>query len=131
LGKVFLIGFSEDEARAVKGALPDVDVLCVPEECREWTLAQLIEGSPNGRCDWHERKFLIINGSNELVKRVLSSIKDLSLGRVIFVSTVPAAMGRTLEDLIGEWIEEDEYFATLREARRKAMKGPYLDIGKG
>ena len=130
---VFLIGFTAEEVGAVKGALRDLEVHEVPRECRDWKLGEIVGKKPEGSGNWHERKFLIIHGSNETIKRVLSAVKPLGLGRIIFVSTTPISLGRTLDELIRGWIEEDEYFRAYRWARREVAqkKGPFLDIGKG
>jgi hypothetical protein len=130
---VFLIGFSEEEVQLVRGALRDVSVHEVPRECLTWKLGEIVERRPDGRGDWHERRFLITHGGNELIKRVISAVRGLKLGRVIFISTTPISLERTLDDLIKEWIEEDEYFRAYRRSRMgvKGGDGPFLDIKKG
>ncbi len=130
---VFLIGFSEEEVQRIRGALKGVSVHEVPKECLTWRLGEIVERRPDGRGNWHERRFLITHGDNELIKRVISAVRSLRLGRVIFVSTTPISLGRTLDDLIQEWIEEDEYFRAYQRARRgiKGKGGPFLDIKKG
>jgi hypothetical protein len=130
---VFLIGFSEEEIDRIRSALGDVSVLGIPQECLTWKLRDVVENRPDGRSDWHERKFLIMHGDNEFIKRVISEVKALSLGRIIFVSTTPVSLERTLDDLIKEWIEEDEYFRAYMKAKKEAAQRSrfYLDIGKG
>ncbi|WP_297419305.1 DUF3783 domain-containing protein [Thermococcus sp.] len=128
---VFLIGFSGEEVEAVRNALDSVEVHEVPKECLGWKLKEVVERKPEGRGDWHERKFLIIHGPNDFIKRIISAIRPLKLGRIIFVSTTPISLKRTLDDLIGEWLEEDEYFRAYRKMKAQDPKGPYLDIEKG
>ncbi len=128
---VFLIGFSGEEVEAVRNALDSVEVHEVPKECLGWKLKEVVERKPEGRGDWHERKFLIIHGPTDFIKRIISAIRPLKLGRIIFVSTTPISLKRTLDDLIGEWLEEDEYFRAYRKMKAQGPKGPYLDIGKG
>lgn len=127
---VFLIGFTSEEVKLVEGALGGVEVVPLPRECTGWKLREVVEKRPRGSADWHERKFLIMHGSNEFIKRVISAIRPLRLGRIIFVSTTPISLERTLEELIEEWIEEDEYFRAYQWARREAKKrsGPFLDF---
>ena len=128
---VFLIGFSEGEVGTIREALSNTEVHEVPEECLGWKLREIVEKRPEGSGNWHERRFLIIHGSNNFIKRVISAVRPLKLGGIIFVSTTPISLERTLEDLIGEWIEEDEYFRAYRRMKAQASKGSYLDIGKG
>ncbi len=118
---VFLIGFPEGEAKLVKDVLGGVSVHGVPRECLTWRLREIVEEKPDGRSDWHERKFIITHGSNELIKRVISAVRGLKLGRI---------MERTLDDLISEWIEEDEYFRAYQRSRMRAKirDGPFLDL---
>lgn len=130
---VFLIGFPGGETKLLKDVLGGVSVHGVPRECLTWRLREIVEEKPDGRSDWHERKFIITHGSNELIKRVISAVRGLKLGRIIFVSTTPISLERTLDDLISEWIEEDEYFRAYQRSRMRAKSrdGPFLDIKKG
>ena len=130
---VFLIGFNGEEVNAVRNALGDVEVHEIPRACLSWKLKEIVEKKAEGNCNWHERKFLIMHGSNDFIKRVISAVRSLKLGRIIFVSTTPISLERTLDDLIKEWLEEDEYFRAYMRAKAEAAKrrGPYLDIGKG
>ncbi len=128
---VFLIGFSGEEVGAIRGALGDAEVHEVPKECLNWKLKEVVEKKPEGSGNWHEKKFIIMHGSNDFIKRVISAVRPLKLGRIIFVSTTPISLERTLDDLIEEWLEEDEYFRAYRRMKAQASKGPYLDIGKG
>ncbi|WP_456365642.1 DUF3783 domain-containing protein [Thermococcus sp.] len=129
-GEVFIIGFSGEEVELLRSALLGIGVHEIPKGCLDWTLGEVIEKKPSGRGNWHERKFLVIHGDNETIKFVISKVRAMKLGRVIFVSTTPISLGRRLDDLIREWIEEDEYFRAFREMKRKAAgrKGPYLEV---
>jgi len=124
-GEVFLIGFSWEEVELLRSAFSGMGVYEIPRGCLDWTLGKVIEKKPPGRGDWHERKFLVIHGDNETIKFVISKVRPMKLGRVIFVSTTPVSVSRRLDDLIREWIEEDEYFRAFREMKRKR---PYLEV---
>ncbi|NJE04637.1 DUF3783 domain-containing protein [Thermococcus sp. M36] len=136
MGKVLLIGFGRSEVEAVKGAFQDMDVVEVPEYCRDWVVSEIVEkaGELSGSSDWHLRKFVIMHGlDNEAIKGVIRAVKGLNLGRIIFATTTETSLTWRLEDLLNELIKEDEYFKALRWAREEAEKrrGPFLDIGNG
>lgn len=128
---ILLIGFDDEEVEAIRKALGEHHVYGIPQYCRDWVLQEIVEKAPGleGDCNWHARKFLLMHDVPG-VKEILKKVKGLNLGRIIFATTTPISLTRRLEDLIGEWIEEDEYFQELR--RRKASR-VYLDtnIGKG
>jgi len=132
---VLLIGFSEDEALAIRG-LFDFGVFEVPGYCRDWVLREIVERAEGlaGSSQWHLRKFVIMhNLSNEEIKAVMGRVRPLAGGRVIFATTTPTSLNWKLEDLLRELMEEDEYFQAVKWAREQASKkrGPFLDIGKG
>ncbi|ASJ07248.1 DUF3783 domain-containing protein [Thermococcus pacificus] len=136
MGKVLLVGFSPDEAEAVRASLDGLGVFEVPEYCRDWVVSEIVAkaGELSGSSNWHLRKFVIMHGlSNEELKEVIRSVKALNPGRVIFATTTETALGWKLEDYLNELMEEDEYFQAMRWARREASqrKGQFLDIGKG
>jgi len=136
VGKVFLVGFGENEAERVDDALKGLDVFEVPEYCRDWVVADIVEKAENldGSCQWHLRKFVIMHDvDNETLKGIIRAVRSLDLGRVIFATTTETSLTWKLEDLLNELVEEDEYFQAMRRARKEAerRKGLFLDIGKG
>jgi len=136
VGKVFLVGFGENEAERVDDALKGLDVFEVPEYCRDWVVADIVEKAENldGSCQWHLRKFVIMHDvDNETLKGIIRAVRSLDLGRVIFATTTETSLTWKLEDLLNELVEEDEYFQAMRRAREEAerRKGLFLDIGKG
>jgi len=136
VGKVFLVGFGENEAERVVDALKGLDVFEVPEYCRDWVVADIVEKAENldGSCQWHLRKFVIMHDvDNETLKGIIRAVRSLDLGRVIFATTTETSLTWKLEDLLNELVEEDEYFQAMRRAREEAerRKGLFLDIGKG
>ena len=136
VGKVFLVGFGENEAERVDDALKGLDVFEVPEYCRDWVVADIVEKAENldGSCQWHLRKFVIMHDvDNETLKEIIRAVRSLDLGRVIFATTTETSLTWKLEDLLNELVEEDEYFQAMRRAREEAerRKGLFLDIGKG
>lgn len=127
-GRVFLIGFGRREVESIREALKDFDVHEIPEYCRDWVLQEIIEKAEElrGGGDWHVKKFLLMHDvNNEDVKEIMGRVKALEPGRVIFATTTPASLTWKLEDLIKEWIEEDEHFRQRQSSRF------YLDIGGG
>ena len=132
---ILLIGFSEDEVRAVR-ELFEFGVFEVPEYCGDWVLQEIVDKAEtlSGSSHWHLRKFVIMhNLSNEEIKAVMGRIRPLIRGRGIFATTTPTSLEWKLEDLLRELMEEDEYFRAMKWAREEASKkrGPFLDIGKG
>ncbi|MCD6559687.1 DUF3783 domain-containing protein [Palaeococcus sp. (in: euryarchaeotes)] len=128
---IFLIGFDEKEVEIIKKTLKEYRVYGIPQYCRDWILQEIVEKAPKleGDCNWHARKFFLMHNLEDTrVKEVLEKIKSLNLGRIIFATTTPTSLTWRLEDLMGEWIKEDEYFQELR--RRKASRF-YLDVEIG
>ncbi|MCD6372660.1 MAG: DUF3783 domain-containing protein [Thermococcus sp.] len=135
-GKVFLIGFGRDEVERVAEVLRGLNVFEVPEYCRDWVVADMVEKAENlnGSCQWHLRKFVIMHDvDNETLKGVIKAVRSLDRGRVIFATTTETSLTWKLEDLLNELMEEDEYFRAMRQAREEAKrrKNLFLDIGKG
>ena len=129
-GKVFLIGFEKEDVGRLREVLGEFDVREIPEYCRDWILQEIVEKADKLRGDgnWHVRKFLLMHDvDNEAVKDIIGRVKALGHGRVIFATTTPASLTWRLEDLIKEWLEEDEHFRQMKRSRF------YLDItgGKG
>ncbi|MDV3103135.1 DUF3783 domain-containing protein [Thermococcus waiotapuensis] len=125
---IFLIGFSEEEVRLVRDAFGNVPVYEIPAECRGWVLSEIIEkaGSLKGSGNWHGRKFFLMHDlGNEEIKDILRKMKSLGFREVIYATTTPNSLTMRLDDLIEEWLEEDEYFRRLRNMK----KGPYLNVG--
>ncbi|ASI99019.1 DUF3783 domain-containing protein [Thermococcus celer] len=134
-GKAIVIGFTPGEMEMLREALR-IPAFGVPEDCKECLVSEIFERAEtlNGPSDWHQRKFVIMDGvDNETIKHVISSVKSLRLGRVIFATTTENSLGWKLKDLLEELMAEDEYFQAMRWARKEAKKktGPFLDIGKG
>lgn len=124
-GKVFLIGFEKEDVERLREALKDFYVHEIPEYCRDWILQEIIEKADKlrGNGNWHVRKFLLMHDvDSEDVKAVIKMVKAMGHGRVVFATTTPTSLTWRLEDLIKEWLEEDEHFRQMRRSRF------YLDI---
>ena len=129
--KLLLVGFTEDEIEKV-GRL-GYPVMPVPEHFRKLTVAEILERTTEGgNLDWAGGRFVIMHGlDSEGVKRVITEVRKLAEGRVIFATTTETNLGWTLEELVEELRREDEYFRAMRGAKKQAKgrKGPFLDIG--
>ncbi len=129
-GKVFLIGFEQGEVEKIRKALKGFDVYEIPEYCRDWALQEIIEKADKleGSGDWHVKRFFLMHEiGNDDVKNIIKKIRAMKIGRMIFASTTPTSLTWKLDDLIKEWIKEDNYFQEMQASRF------YLDIklGKG
>ena len=125
-GRVFLIGFEKEEVERIRNVLEGVHVHEIPEYCRDWVLQEIIEKAEElrGGGNWHVRKFLLMHDvSNNDVKGIIRKVKALKLGRIIFATTTPASLSWQLEELIKEWLEEDEYFRQMQSLKFQ------LDLG--
>lgn len=130
---IFLIGFNEDEVEEIKGMLSEFKVYEIPQYCRDWVVQAIVEKAEElkGSCDWHLKKFVLMhNLENPQIKEVLTRIKSLNLGKVIFATTTSTSLTWKLENLLEELIREDEYFQELKRTKAKQSK-LYLDIEKG
>jgi len=129
--KILLVGFTSEEVEKVKEL--GYPVLPVPEHFRGFKVAEILEKDfEEGRLDWAGGRFLIMHGlSNEDIKRVIPAVRKLAEGRVIFATTTETNLGWTLEELLAELRQEDEYFQAMKEAKKqiKERNGPFLDIG--
>ena len=130
---IFLIGFNEDEVEEIRRMLSEFRVYEIPQYCRDWVVQAIVERAKElkGSCDWHLKKFILMhNLENPQIREVLSKVKSLNLGRIIFATTTSTSLTWKLENLLEELVREDEYFQKLRRMRTKQSK-LYLDIGKG
>jgi hypothetical protein len=130
---IFLIGFGENEVGLIKEALSGYKIYEIPEYCRDWVLQEIVDKAEKleESGNWHWRKFLIMhNLENHEVKDVITKVKALKVGRVIFATTTPTSLMWRLEDLTNELIKEDEYFQQLQMIKKQKSRF-YLDIGKG
>lgn len=130
---IFLIGFEEDEVGLIKGTLRGYEIHEIPEYCRDWVLQEIVDKAERleGSGNWHGRKFLIMHDlENHEVKDVITKVKALKVGRVIFATTTPTSLLWKLEDLANELIKEDERFQQLHMMKKQRGRF-YLDIEKG
>ncbi len=127
-GKIFVIGFGRDEVEGLRATLDGFNVYEIPEYCRDWILQEIVEKADKlrGSGNWHVKKFLLMhNVSNNEVKDIISRVRSLNLGRVIFATTTPTSLTWKLDDLIKELIKEDDYFQQMQRARSAKF---YLDL---
>ncbi|WP_297535318.1 DUF3783 domain-containing protein [Thermococcus sp.] len=129
--RLLLVGFTEEEVERIKKL--GFPLLPVPEHFRKLTVEEILERTTEGgKLDWAGGKFLIMHGlEGEAIKRVITEVRKLTEGRVIFATTTETNLGWTLEELLEELKKEDEYFRAMKEARKETDKrsGPFLDIG--
>jgi len=129
--KLLLVGFTGEEVERIAGL--GYPVLAVPEHFRKLTVGEILERTTEGgKLDWTGGKFVIMHGlDNGGIKRVITEVRKLVEGRVIFATTTETNLNWTLEELLDELRREDEYFRAMKAAKKEASKrkGPFLDIG--
>ena len=112
--KVLLVGFEEIEVEGIRILLGGLgEVKAVPRSQADWSVEEIVESGEEGRCDWRDRRFVIIHEGEDMIREVINRIKFLDLGSIIFATTTPTSLKWSLSKLLDELEAEDEYFKKM------------------
>ena len=126
--KVLAIGFSREELDLLRKTL-EVPVECVSRDCLQMPVSEVFESAKGDECPWHERKFVLMaDVDGRAIREIIGKVKKLGLSRVIFAAPTEVSMKWTLDELLKELVEEDDYFRALSWAKKNVKKGPFLDF---
>ena len=114
--KIILIGFDEIEIEGIRILFDDLGEIIIPEKrCMEFKVKDVLNMPSATKSDWSSSKIVIIHEGEKNIRRVMSRVKSLQLGRIIYATTTPTSLEWKLGDLIKELEEEDMYFRKMKE----------------